>query len=125
VHFGRLLHSASTAKKKVSDRISNPQVDELYEETRKKGAIGAKVTGAGNGGYMTFYCEFEKKHRVAEQLRKMTEGDIAIGLSTSDNSRNILRAMETAKAKRIITVGLTRIIRERTRDGNCVGVQAA
>ena len=55
----------------MSDRISNPQIDELYEEARKKGAIGGKVTGAGGGGYMMFYCEFEKKHRVAEQLRKM------------------------------------------------------
>ncbi len=71
VHFGELLDCAWNAKKKMSDRISTPQIDELYEEARKKGAIGGKVTGAGGGGYMMFYCEFEKKHRVAEQLRKM------------------------------------------------------
>jgi D-glycero-alpha-D-manno-heptose-7-phosphate kinase len=29
------------------------------------------VTGAGGGGYMLFYCEFHKKHRVAERLTKM------------------------------------------------------
>ena len=69
--FGDLLNSAWTAKKKMSDRISNPQIDELYEEARKKGAIGGKITGAGGGGFMMFYCEFEKKHKVAEQLRKM------------------------------------------------------
>jgi D-glycero-alpha-D-manno-heptose-7-phosphate kinase len=71
VHFGELLDSAWHAKKKMSDRISTPQIDELYEEARKKGAIGGKVTGAGGGGYVMFYCEWEKKHRVAEQLRKM------------------------------------------------------
>ena len=65
------LDSAWAAKKKMSDRISNPQIDELHEEARKKGAIGGKVTGAGGGGFMMFYCEFEKKHKVAEQLRKM------------------------------------------------------
>lgn len=70
-HFGDLLDSAWLAKKKMSDRISNSTIDELYEEARKKGAIGGKVTGAGGGGYMMFYCEFEKKHKVAEHLRKM------------------------------------------------------
>ena len=69
--FGGLLHSAWTAKKQMSDRITNPYIDELYDEARKKGALGGKITGAGGGGYMIFYCEFEKKHKVAEQLRKM------------------------------------------------------
>jgi D-glycero-alpha-D-manno-heptose-7-phosphate kinase len=69
--FGELLHCSWMAKKQISDRISNPYIDELYEEARKKGAIGGKITGAGGGGYMIFYCEFEKRHKVAEQLRKM------------------------------------------------------
>lgn len=69
--FGDLLHSAWLAKKKMSRRISNPAIDELYEEARKQGAIGGKITGAGGGGYMMFYCEFEKKHKVAARLRNM------------------------------------------------------
>ncbi len=69
--FGDLLDSAWQAKKQMSDRISNPQIDELYEAARKNGALGGKITGAGGGGYMMFYCEFERKHKVAEQLRKM------------------------------------------------------
>ena len=70
-NFGDLLHSAWQAKKKMSDRISSPFIEELYEEARKTGAIGGKITGAGGGGYMMFYCEFEKKHKVASHLRKM------------------------------------------------------
>lgn len=35
------------------------------------------------------------------------EGDVLIGLSTSGNSANILKAFETAKAKKVITIGLT------------------
>lgn len=35
------------------------------------------------------------------------EGDVLVGLSTSGNSKNILNAFETAKQKKIITVGLT------------------
>jgi D-glycero-alpha-D-manno-heptose-7-phosphate kinase len=70
-NFGDLLHSAWLAKKKMSDRISSPVIDEFYEEARKTGAIGGKITGAGGGGFMMFYCEFEKKHRVAARLRAM------------------------------------------------------
>jgi D-sedoheptulose 7-phosphate isomerase len=44
----------------------------------------------------------------ARQLQALgAEGDVAIGLSTSGNSRNILHAMEAAKAKHMITVGLS------------------
>ena len=35
------------------------------------------------------------------------EGDVLVGISTSGNSRNVLRAMETAKAKSIYTIALT------------------
>jgi D-sedoheptulose 7-phosphate isomerase len=35
------------------------------------------------------------------------QGDVLVGLSTSGNSKNILYAFETAKQKKIITVGFT------------------
>lgn len=35
------------------------------------------------------------------------EGDVAVGISTSGNSRNVLRALEVAKSKGIFTVALT------------------
>lgn len=35
------------------------------------------------------------------------EGDVAVGISTSGNSPNVLRALETAKSKSIYTVALT------------------
>jgi D-glycero-alpha-D-manno-heptose-7-phosphate kinase len=69
--FGDLLHSAWRAKKQLSTKISNSMIDELYEEARKQGALGGKITGAGGGGYILFYCAFERKHKVAEQMRKM------------------------------------------------------
>jgi D-glycero-alpha-D-manno-heptose-7-phosphate kinase len=34
------------------------------------GAMGGKVTGAGGGGYIVFYCEFSRKHRLAEALER-------------------------------------------------------
>ncbi len=69
--FGRLLHHGWEAKKKLATSISNPRIDELYETAIKAGALGGKLTGAGGGGYAIFYCEFKKKHRVAEALARL------------------------------------------------------
>lgn len=69
--FGEALHEAWEFKKKMSPQISNPAIDEFYEAARKAGAIGGKLSGAGGGGFMMFYCAFEKKPLVAETLKKM------------------------------------------------------
>jgi len=53
--FGSLLHEAWTVKKKLSAKISNSNIDELYEEGLRNGAIGGKLLGAGGGGYILFY----------------------------------------------------------------------
>jgi D-glycero-alpha-D-manno-heptose-7-phosphate kinase len=69
--LGDLLHCSWESKKKLSPKISCARIDEMYAEARKEGALGGKMTGAGGGGYMLFYCPFEKKHRIAGVLRKL------------------------------------------------------
>jgi D-glycero-alpha-D-manno-heptose-7-phosphate kinase len=72
--FGELLHTAWEAKKRLSTRISNDRIEELYEEARRSGAIGGKVTGAGGGGYVLLYCRYDRKHEVAERMIAMDAG---------------------------------------------------
>jgi D-glycero-alpha-D-manno-heptose-7-phosphate kinase len=69
--FGSLLDTAWQSKKKMSPKISNPQIDEMYAEARRHGALGGKITWAGGGGYLLVYCEYEKKHKVAEAMRRI------------------------------------------------------
>jgi len=69
--FGALLHQAWTQKRRMSPKIATGFIDEAYAAARRAGALGGKVTGAGGGGYMLFYCEFRRKHRVAEVLARM------------------------------------------------------
>lgn len=69
--FGDLLGTAWTEKKRLSSKISNEFIDTAYAEAIKHGALGGKVTGAGGGGYMLFYCPFQRKHRVANALIAM------------------------------------------------------
>ena len=66
--FGYLLGEAWVQKKRMSPLISNPRIDELYGIACDKGAVGGKITGAGGGGYILFFCDFAKKHRVMEAL---------------------------------------------------------
>jgi D-glycero-alpha-D-manno-heptose-7-phosphate kinase len=69
--FGELLGAAWEEKKKMSPRISNDFIDTAYDEARRHGALGGKVTGAGGGGYVLFYCPFRRKHHVANALLAM------------------------------------------------------
>ena len=69
--FGDLLHHEWEQKKRMSHKISAPILDEMYDESRKNGALGGKITGAGGGGFMLLYCRFDKKHKVAERLKEM------------------------------------------------------
>jgi D-glycero-alpha-D-manno-heptose-7-phosphate kinase len=69
--FGELLATAWEYKQRMSPKIATPFIAEAYERARAAGALGGKVTGAGGGGYMLFYCPFQRKHKVAEALISM------------------------------------------------------
>ncbi len=70
-HFGELLHNEWQEKKKMAKGISNERIDKIYEEALKAGAIGGKVSGAGGGGFMFFYANFDKKVDVVRRLKQM------------------------------------------------------
>jgi D-glycero-alpha-D-manno-heptose-7-phosphate kinase len=56
-------------KKKISDKISNPRFDEIYEAAKEHGALGGKISGAGGGGFFTFYVE--KDHaKFSDAMKK-------------------------------------------------------
>ncbi len=93
--FGDLLHSAWESKKKLSPRISNSRIDEMYETARKMGAYGGKITGAGGGGYMLFYCQFEKRHKVAESLKQL--GATPAEFAFEGKGLQVWRVQETAE----------------------------
>jgi D-glycero-alpha-D-manno-heptose-7-phosphate kinase len=69
--FGQLLDQEWQHKKRMSPRISSPELDDLYAVARREGAIGGKITGAGGGGYLMLYCKFDRRHAVRERLKEM------------------------------------------------------
>lgn len=63
--FGELMHEHWEHKKRRSNGMSNPQIDEWYELGRSNGAVGGKLVGAGGGGFLLFYSEDHKRLRTA------------------------------------------------------------
>jgi D-sedoheptulose 7-phosphate isomerase len=52
--------------------------------------------------------DYSFEHVFGRQLEALgVKGDLVVGLTTSGNSANILRAMEVAKSKGLVTVGIT------------------
>ena len=55
--FGVLMNSHWNAKKAISNKISNDNIDKWYDVAMQNGALGGKICGAGGGGFFVFYAE--------------------------------------------------------------------
>jgi D-glycero-alpha-D-manno-heptose-7-phosphate kinase len=69
--FGRLLHQGWQIKRSLTQRISNPSIDEIYDAGLSAGALGGKLLGAGGGGFMLFYVPPERKQAVRTRLKNL------------------------------------------------------
>ncbi len=69
IEFGKLLHEAWILKRNLSEDITNPKIDEIYEASREAGAIGGKLLGAGGGGFILLFVKPEDQFRVKERLK--------------------------------------------------------
>jgi len=54
----------------MAANISNAFMEEIYETALKAGASGGKISGAGGGGFMIFYCPVQSRERVCKALHK-------------------------------------------------------
>lgn len=68
--FGKLLHENWILKQQLATRISNKEINEIYDAGIASGATGGKLLGAGGGGFMLFYCEKAKHKRLKDTLKK-------------------------------------------------------
>ena len=68
LEFGLLLHEGWEIKKRLSSKISNVRINELYESALQNGALGGKITGAGGGGFLLLFCQQPHQQKVREAL---------------------------------------------------------
>jgi D-glycero-alpha-D-manno-heptose-7-phosphate kinase len=69
--IGEILHFGWQNKKQMAHSISNDLIDSIYNEALKNGATGGKISGAGGGGFMFFYCPAITKIKVARAIEKL------------------------------------------------------
>ena len=67
--IGEILNFGWMFKKQMADGISNTRIDEIYETAIAHGASGGKISGAGGGGFMIFYCPKNTRYPVMQALK--------------------------------------------------------
>lgn len=81
--FGELLHEGWTVKKELSDKITDPGIDELYAAARENGAAGGKILGAGGGGHLLLLAEPGRTNDVRYEMGRFDVEPVPFAFETS------------------------------------------
>lgn len=68
--IGDILNFGWKYKKQMASGISNPMINQIYNTAIENGATGGKISGAGGGGFMIFYCPANTRIDVVNALQK-------------------------------------------------------
>jgi D-glycero-alpha-D-manno-heptose-7-phosphate kinase len=88
---GEAMRKGWEAKRQLAAGISNPQVDMAVERALEVGATGAKLTGAGGGGFLLVICPMERQRAVREILADMRELPVKLDPLGSRIVLNVMR----------------------------------
>lgn len=69
--FGELLHQSWQYKRSLSQKVSTPEIDSLYEAALSEGATGGKILGAGGGGFLLLFVKPELQAKVRARLKDL------------------------------------------------------
>jgi len=67
--FGKLLDESWQYKRKLSDKVTTPEIDQIYEAAMSSGALGGKLLGAGGGGFLMFFARPDQHAAIREKLK--------------------------------------------------------
>lgn len=71
--FGKLLNETWLIKKELSEKVTNPYIDHVYDLSMKAGALGGKILGAGGGGFLLIFSEPEYHCDIRKALHHLLE----------------------------------------------------
>jgi D-glycero-alpha-D-manno-heptose-7-phosphate kinase len=69
--FGRLLNESWRIKRTLTQKITNANIDEIYEAGLSAGALGGKLLGAGGGGFMLFFVPPDRRQALRAKLKNL------------------------------------------------------
>jgi D-glycero-alpha-D-manno-heptose-7-phosphate kinase len=68
--YGEILHEHWQRKRSMAAGMTDPSLDEVYEDARSAGALGGKLMGAGGGGFFMFYVRPGERRKVWDALTR-------------------------------------------------------
>jgi D-glycero-alpha-D-manno-heptose-7-phosphate kinase len=66
--IGEILDYGFLQKRQMAHNISNSKIESIYDAAKAAGATGGKISGAGGGGFMIFYCPGNTRYAVIDTL---------------------------------------------------------
>ncbi|MBH52087.1 MAG: kinase [Chloroflexi bacterium] len=70
--FGKLLNHGWQSKRAISPSVSNPEIDLIYENAIRSGAVGGKLLGAGGGGFILICASPNNHGKIKDRLNQLT-----------------------------------------------------
>ena len=106
IAFGELMHEAWQVKRGLSDKVSNADVDTLYQQAKEAGAVGGKLTGAGGGGFLLLFVPPGRQAAVSQALHHLIHVPFQFEFSGSQiiffESEQDYSAEERQRTKQIV-----------------------
>ena len=69
-NIGNLLDENWKLKKQLADNVSNKFINNCYTEAKKRGSLGGKILGAGNGGFLLLLAKKTNHKKIQNSLKK-------------------------------------------------------
>lgn len=69
-NIGYILNLSWENKKQMAKGISNPVIENIYKSAIEAGSNGGKISGAGGGGYIFFFCLGNTRFGVIEEMKR-------------------------------------------------------
>jgi D-glycero-alpha-D-manno-heptose-7-phosphate kinase len=88
---GPAMRESWEAKRKLASGVSNSDIDAAVSKALEAGASGAKLTGAGGGGFLLVICPVERQRAVRQSLADMRELPVKLDRLGSRVVLNVLR----------------------------------
>lgn len=68
--YAEVLRKSWFAKKQLAASISNLQLDAIYDDAIRAGALAGKISGAGGGGFFMFFVPPNRRMALVRELKK-------------------------------------------------------
>jgi D-glycero-alpha-D-manno-heptose-7-phosphate kinase len=88
---GTVMREGWEAKRELASGVSNGQIDDAVKRALDAGASGAKLTGAGGGGFLLVICPIERQRAVRQSLADMRELPVKLDRLGSRVVLNVIR----------------------------------